>query len=545
MWGGREMLILAGEVAEKPDRSADVSAKPLEPRDRAVVVNDTDQDRARIVRRYRLMSYQPDEFTTFKSLSEMKPARGDLDPRMYKYGGLWVYPVGAMLKAASMAGAVRLTSDPAYYLDHPEAFGRFYVLARLYSALWGLIGVAAVFRLVRHITGSAAAATCAALCFMLMPVVITAAHEAKPHLAGTTLMLLAVLAGARWVENGRRRWAIATAIVCGAAIGMVPSALPVLLVLPAMEVLRRRFGKESPAARSTQDSALSTSPGARGAGRVVALAAIAIVVYCATNPYVPINLVRNRAVLRSNFGNSADFYHSGGSGLGNAALLIGLGASFVLAIAGAIGAVGLAARAARTRAADAQESRRRAAGVLLAVVTLPVGAAFVVFAPGQPADYARFALPFDVFLAIEAIVAVATFVRPPAARCASYALLVATVAFMGVQYVGGFVRDSRPQTSRTRAAAQIAGMLRENGAVLASREEPAPWSLPPVDLFRWRIVLPPRAFPPDRPYPDATVTVGPVDLDPGSGIVRRYLLATPISWADKHYSIEPDSKASR
>ncbi|HEY2588229.1 MAG TPA: glycosyltransferase family 39 protein [Tepidisphaeraceae bacterium] len=530
-WEGKQILVLAGNVEASAGRAADVSSKPLDRRDRAVVVVvDDDRDRARIVRRYRLMSYQPDEFTTFKSLSEMRPGRRDLDPRMYKYGGLWVYPVGALLKAASAARLVRVTPDAAYYLDHPEAFGRFYVVARLYSALWGLIGVAAVFLLVRYISADTAAATCAALCFMLMPVVVTAAHEAKPHLAGTTLMLLAVFAAARWVENGRRRWAIGAAILCGAAVGVVPSAMVALLLLPAMQVLRTRLGDRPAPPLRTRDSGLSTSL------RVAGLAIISVLVYCMTNPYVPINLVRNRAVLRSNFGNSSDFYHSSGLGLPHALLLVGLGASFVLAIVGGIGAVALAVRAARKGVTDAQESRRRAAGGLLAVVTLPVGLAFVVFAAGQPADYARFALPFDVLLAIEGVVAIATFVRRPAGQRVCFGLLVGTTAFTGLQYVGGFVRDARPQTSRTVAAARIAGMLPKDLAVLASREEPAPWSLPPVDLFRWRIVLPPRGFPADRAYSDAAITVGPADCPLGSG-VSAVFLSTPISWADKPFPI--------
>jgi hypothetical protein len=278
--------------------------------------------------------------------------------------------------------------------------------------------------------------------------------------------------------------------------------------------------------------------------RVVGLGLISLLVYCLTNPYVPINLVRNRALLRSNFGNSSGFYHAGGLGLPHGLLLIGLGASFVLAIVGGIGAIALAVRATRARVADAQESRRRAAGMMLAVVTIPVGLAFLIFAGGQPADYARFALPFDVFLAIEGAVAVATFVRGRRARAGCYVVLVGTTALMGLQYVVGFVRDAREPTSRTRVAEEIASMLPRDGAVLASREEPAPWSLPPVDLFRWRIVLPPRGFPSDDAYPGAAITVGPADFPAGSKVMRCFL-STPISWAEKPFPIEREEGGSR
>ncbi len=155
------------------------------------------------------MSYQPDEWNTLKALSEMKPGRGQFDPKLYQYGGLWVYPIGAFLKLAALFHLIDLRADAAWYLDHPDAFGRFYVVARLWSVAWGLAGVLTVFSLVRRIVGAVLFPTVAALCFMLMPVVVNMAHEAKPHLAGAVLMLLAVLAAARFVELGTRRAAMA------------------------------------------------------------------------------------------------------------------------------------------------------------------------------------------------------------------------------------------------------------------------------------------------------------------------------------------------
>ena len=121
VWTGEEIDRLA--PAENANVGADVDTNPIVNRDKPVVLNDTDSKRAEIVRRYRLFSYQPDEMITFKSLSRIRQFKGD--PRLYQYGGLWIYPVGVMLKAASIVGLVDLRSDRVYYLDHPEAFGRF------------------------------------------------------------------------------------------------------------------------------------------------------------------------------------------------------------------------------------------------------------------------------------------------------------------------------------------------------------------------------------------------------------------------------------
>ena len=533
---------LAGTGTDDSDRAADISSHPLARQDCAIVVNATDSDRARIVRRYRLMSYQPDEFTTFAALARMKPSRGDLDPRMYKYGGLWIYPIGIFLKLASLPHWVKVTPDIAYYLDHPEAFGRFYLIARLYSVAWGLIGIATVFFLARRITGQSFTGICAAICFMLMPVVVNAAHEAKPHLAGTVLTLLAVLAGARFVESCSPRKGILVAILCGAAIGMVPSALPVVLVIPGM-ILLRNFAHRGNSARSR-----------RG---ILAYLAIAVAVFCLTNPYVLINLLHNRAVLFSNVGNSGHFYQAAwtGAGLPNGMLLIGLGTSFLLGAAGIVGAGALGIRAWRWRdrmydqsggrgsgsteprppVMPEVESRRRATGLLLAVATVPTGLFFLLFASRQPADYARFALPFDVFLAIEAVVAVATFVRPPLAKTICFSLLIITTGYFGMRYVAGFSADASGDTTRIVAAGEIRRHFQVDGQILATREEPAPWSLPPADLFRWKIIVPPRTLGPDAPYPAATLTIGPVDY-PESRSILEWLNATPISWAGRRFS---------
>lgn len=138
-----------------------------------------------------------------------------------------------------------LKPDLVYYLDHPEACGRFYVVARLYVVAWALVGVWAVFWITRRLTGGClASAAAAAVCCVVMPVVVNMAHEAKPHLPGAVLMLLAVMEAMRYVETPKRRWWIATGCLCGAAFGMVLAAWPIFVVLPVMTLLRRASWRE-------------------------------------------------------------------------------------------------------------------------------------------------------------------------------------------------------------------------------------------------------------------------------------------------------------
>jgi hypothetical protein len=476
---------------------------------------------------------------TFRALAQMRPAERKFDPRLYQYGGLWIYPVGGLLKVASVLGVVRVQSDLSYYLDHPEQFGRFYVVARLYSAMWGVVGVWAVYRLVRRLTAATEIAHLApyagAACFALMPVVVNMAHEAKPHLAGTVLVLLAVLAASDYVTTGRRRGWLTAGALCGAAFGMVLSMLPVFAVLPLMVFLRRNASRRDRI--------------------VVAVASVVIGmdVYFLTNPYVLVHLVGRDPVLRSNLGNSAAMYGAGSpaGALMNATSLIREGAGTLLAIVGVVSVLGLGWRAVRIRKdVSPVEVSRRATGLLLAVPAVLVLVQFVLLAAGKPGEYGRFALLPCVFLMIEAVAGIATFddgfmadnFSRSTPRQNMFIVLVLFTFLSGGMYMARFVEDSSEATTRLRAAAKLAEL--PDSATLAVEAEPAPYSLPPVNLFTHRIVLLPRRVAPTADgRGDPAFIVRPVDVPAGAVVPPpdRHERTYParISWAGKHFEVVP------
>ena len=490
-WTGAEVMALAGPWSPAADRGSDRPQHPAGPTTAPVVLNATDADRAEIVRRYRLYSCQPDEMITFRSLSRMRPARLDLDPRLYQYGGLWIYPVGGLLRLAAACHLLVLRTDLAFYLDHPEPFARFYVVARLYSAAWGLAGVAVVYGLTLELTGRDRAwvAATAAATYAAMPVVVNAAHEAKPHLAGTALTLAAVWAAARYVRTGRG-WATA-GVLAGAAAGMILTGVAAWAVLPVMVLLRAE----------------------RRSSRLVLSLAAAATVFAVTNPYLPINALFHRERLASNVGNYGNFYGPSLSpaSVANAARLVVAGTSGAPALLAVVGAAMLA--------------RRRGTGWLLAAPAVVVAGQFVLLAAGKPAEYARFALTPDVAIGVLAAAAVAGLpLRPREARLAG-GLLVAATALVGMRYDLNFLADSRPTSTRREAARTLAAVA--PGGTLAVTADPAPYGLPPVNLFTWRLVLLPRG----QQRIDG-LTVRPTDTATAG-------LSSPISWADKPFLILP------
>jgi len=533
-WPGQTILELAPVPPDDPARGADVDVNPITHRDRPVCVNDTDRRRAEIVRRYRLASYQPDEIITFMALASMEPGRGRLDPKLYQYGGLWIYPVGALLKLASWFGAVTLRADPAYYLDHPEQFGRFYVVARLYAAAWGLVGAGVVFWITRRLAGGCVvSATGAALCYAVMPVVVNMAHEAKPHLPGAVLMLAAVAAGMRYLQEGGRRWWFATSCLCGAAVGMVLSAWPIFVIVPLMVAFRRCSWR-----RWLRASAGGTL--------------IGIAVYLLTNPYIAINLLTNRAVLRSNFGNSLAMYEIARlhEGCANAARLMLEGVSVVVMLMGVLSAGWLVwtglRRWKQVEQVDEENYLRRRCGWLLAAPAIVLVVQFCALAAGKPPEYARFALFADIAVGIGAFVAIQRWCPSAVSRGVLVGLVVAGTSVTGLSYVAGFVKDCGPQTSRLRTAEKLQELQREGFTTLGVLAEPAPYGLPPVNLFGWRILLMPQR-PDAQALASADVLIrpwgtGPFEAEGFHGddpsFERRWgIRRTPISWADKPFQL--------
>jgi hypothetical protein len=524
-WTGAQIMDLAPSDGADANRGADVDVNPILDRTKPIILNETDRQRAEIVRRYRLFTYQPDEWNTMRSLAGMRPGEGKLDPRLYQYGGLWVYGVGAMLKAASLARFVDLKGGAgglAYYLDHPEAFGRFYVVARVYSALWGLVGAWAVYRLAARVM-STGGAVAAAACYALMPVVVNQAHEAKPHLAGLALMLLAVLAACRYVETGGRRWWLAAGALCGAAFGMVLSSLIIFVVLPLMTLFRRQ----------SWGARILVAMGAGAAGGLV---------YALTNPYVPYNLLFNRDLLRSNLGASTAMYQvsGGANGFVNAVRLIAEGVSPILA---AFGVVGIAALLLRRHTKLAPPH----VWALLGGPAVIVVAQFVALGAGKPGEYGRFALLPDTVLCLAAVAGVQHWARGPAARRVVLGVCIVTTGFFGATYVARFVADSRETTSRLALAEHLREFPRFGWPTVNVTAEPAPYCLPPVNLFERPIVLlPPGQAAPTGP--DA-VLVRAADAPPREAPPPGYVSWVPdeppvlrpfpsrISWAAKPFEV--------
>lgn len=102
------------------------------------------QERGRVgphLSTFLLRSNSGDVATVFGPLTRMAPARLHFNPQSFQYGGLLLYPIAGLIKAASVAGILELSPRLTYYVRHPEDFLRMALIGRFYIALMNILCV--------------------------------------------------------------------------------------------------------------------------------------------------------------------------------------------------------------------------------------------------------------------------------------------------------------------------------------------------------------------------------------------------------------------
>ena len=358
-------------------------------------------------------------------------------------------------------------------------------------------------------------------------------------------MLIAVWCAMRCIEQSlreQRRWFSWMCVACGAALGMVLSSWPIFVLIPLTAWWMAR-------------GALENDAGARGAGmlfirRSVSGVAVAACVYLLTNPYIVINALTNREVLRSNFGNSLAMYDI-------SRVLSGLVRVIALTIEGAtlpvllLGVVALVVAFVR---------RDRAAAPLV-VAAIVFFLQFVLIGAEKPAEYGRFGIFTNAALVIAAACLLTSkrFSGNMILRRALPIVVCLWVGIGGAAYLRNFLIDTTDDNSRTSAARRIGRWIDDadrnpSRNFVAVVSDPAPYGCPPLPFASQRVMILPRGYGEGaslRSY----LLVQPVDRlsemsdarmggpRPNSKWWPTWLSETPISWANKPFVVTPPPPA--
>lgn len=479
LFGGRQpwpaQRYGAAQAAEERRRraaGADTDLNPLAHRQYIVNLTPDDDARAEILRRYRLYSRQPDEMITFMALQRMRPRAGDFDPRLYQYGGGYIYLIGAALGLTSLLGLTHLTGSVDAYLERPELFAAFYQVARLVTLAFGALLLVAAWKLACRAAGRLAGW----LTFFLLalcPVFISGVLEAKPHVPSACLILWATLSALDFRTHGRWRDAVRLGCQAGYAFGLVLTGLAVAATAAVLAVL----GPRHP---------LPTAPRAGNYRRRLWVAvALAAAVYCATNPYIPYNYLFERESLASNVTNSlamyADQMRRAAAGLVRVGELLRESCGIGVGLVGLVGFVILLRHRARDTTVVA------APGVAMLVMGAMLGA-------GKPAEFARFLiLPVSLLCIASAVLLTAL------ARQRRLAALVFGCIIIGLTGPAAYLRAFATDADGKHESRRLAGLYLRNNTgpdeTIGVLQEPAPYAVPPLD-FTTRTIL---WLPPTRP----------------------------------------------
>lgn len=217
-----------------------------------------------------LNTYNSDEYTILVSIQAMDPARLDFnpvsekDPLALSGGTFHTYLYAAALKALSLSGWLKLTTDKEFYYSHPEEWARFYIAGRALSAGFGLLTIWLVYLLGRRTYGGTAGVLAALLLAVMPSHIVYSAYMVKnvPETFWAALSLYFLWKAA---ESGGGRDFFLGGACAGLATATRFSSAPLLAMIPVALLLR-------PA-------------GERPAGKALAAAAAALLFFLVTSPY--------------------------------------------------------------------------------------------------------------------------------------------------------------------------------------------------------------------------------------------------------------------
>ena len=406
------------------------------------------------------------------ALQQMQPRQFDFDPRLYQYGGGYIYLIAGTLGATSFAGLTELTSDVGVYLEQPELFAHFYVVSRVVVLVFGGLLLVAVWKLARRAAGHTAA-WLALLLVACTPVFITGVLEAKPHVPSACLALWAVLSALDYHAGGRRCDALRMGLQAGYAFGCVLTGIVAAALWPVLLIARWRASGRAREARRSMLVHLALAAGLMAG------------VYLLTNPYVPYNYLFRRGALASNIDNSTAMYADQMRQSPAGAVRVG---ELLLESCGpGVIVVGLIGFAWLLRRRPQETLVAAASGLAMLLICVILGA-------GKPAEYARFLiLPVSLLC-----VAGGGLLGGMARRRRVWALLVGAVALLLMNtptYVRSFVVDAKGMHESRLAAGQYLRDRAHATDAIGLLQEPAPYAVPPMDFTRRKIVWLPSTEP--------------------------------------------------
>ncbi len=446
---------------------------------------------AKALRRFRLYTADPDEVVAMMAVARLNPLAGRWDPGFSQYGGFFLYTLGATFKLTSALGLVTLRADPSFYVAHPDAMGRMFLVGRVLVVVVSALAIPLVWLLARHLYGTNVPLLAAGLA-AVAPAWIAWNHVMKPVAFGAPFALAALLAGARLADDLRPWRATAWA---GIFTGLAASAAlhyAIFLLGPWIGIALRR---DEPARRRMAYGAVAAA--------AAALTVIAFHPYWLWNPARPL----------AGWGMVMRWYEPAYSPAVLAAFAwgsLGPALGFPLVIAGVLEGFLLMWR------------ERKTLPILAPAFTLLIAVAVKTGGIRGDGLHARLALPAVLVLAMAGVGGLARAGRslPTWARSLPVLLMVPTL-LVTIAILRNFIAAAGPEGTRSHAGAWINTL--PEGTTIGIIAPLAPFRSPFFRIDRYRLVIndhPERAG--GTPDPEFFLVAERSEVPASSAFMARY-----------------------
>ncbi|MCM8778072.1 MAG: glycosyltransferase family 39 protein, partial [Candidatus Omnitrophica bacterium] len=151
------------------------------------------------MRSYLLRTRVPDE-SVLIPLERMNPKKLDFNPRVFAYGGFYIYSEGLYLATLRSLGILNIKRDIGYYLLNPSEMGKIFVALRAVNTLLALGCFFIIFFIGMRLEGQWHGVI-SSLLFIFTPGIVIWNHFARPHIFSLFWILLAVYFFIRVLQN--------------------------------------------------------------------------------------------------------------------------------------------------------------------------------------------------------------------------------------------------------------------------------------------------------------------------------------------------------
>ena len=181
----------------------------------------------RAIYQFLLTPYAGDDMFILKAIKNMNPNKFEFDPKMYLYGGGFVYSSAVFLKLASLVGYINLVPNEEYYMRNINEIGKIFTVLRLMMVLIATIGIFMAYCLVSKLFGN----NIALLSWFIMlsaPVTYQATHSIEPHIFALPFYVISFYYLFNSIKNNILFNYTISAIFCGLVIGIQSTSFTII-----------------------------------------------------------------------------------------------------------------------------------------------------------------------------------------------------------------------------------------------------------------------------------------------------------------------------